>query len=195
MPTRRQVSWAAGNMVLTSRGEPLSCHYSVSICFVSSRSSRQRCMSAWSRQWRVSDQEDRTEKRLYLITKRQTGDRIFKEPRGAEYRMKRIGPRIEQTKENVRRFWTLAIDTDSLSHTSEVRLRPRKNSVRNVIERLQSVEGNMVVDSIEIGGQIEKGQGRHITTTESKQNIHRSGVLTALFGCYMQLVPHKTAAV
>ena len=38
----------------------LSCH-SVSVCFVSSRSSRQRCMSAWSGQWRLSDQEDRTE--------------------------------------------------------------------------------------------------------------------------------------
>ena len=33
----------------------------ISVCFVSSRSSRQRCTPAWSKQWRVSDQEDRTE--------------------------------------------------------------------------------------------------------------------------------------
>ena len=46
------------------RREPLSClscRQSVSVCFVSSRSSRQRCMSSWSRKWRVSDPEDMTE--------------------------------------------------------------------------------------------------------------------------------------
>ena len=39
----------------------MSCRHSVSVCFVSSRSLPQRCMSASSRQWCVSDHEDRME--------------------------------------------------------------------------------------------------------------------------------------
>ena len=46
---------------LMGRASVLSFADSVSVCIVPSRSSRQRCVSAWPRQWRVSDQEDRTE--------------------------------------------------------------------------------------------------------------------------------------
>ena len=46
---------------LMRRASVLSFADFISVCIVSSRSSRQICMSAWPRQWRVSDQEDRTE--------------------------------------------------------------------------------------------------------------------------------------
>ena len=46
-------------------------------------------------------------------------------------------------------------DSQSESY-GEVRLTSRKSSARNAIERLKSVEDNMVVDSIESRGQINK---------------------------------------
>ena len=54
---KKEKKWSC----LTWWGQLLSCRHSVSVYFVWSRSSRQRCMYAWSGQWRVSDQEDRTE--------------------------------------------------------------------------------------------------------------------------------------
>ena len=61
VPAWREAGSLSGKMVLCDfQGEPVCCCQSVSVCFVSARSSCHRCTSAWSRQWRVSDQEDRT---------------------------------------------------------------------------------------------------------------------------------------
>ena len=79
----RQEKWIS----LTSSCDLLSYH-SVSFCFVSSRSSRQRCLSAWSRQWRVYNREDRTE--VAACYQEETGWRQ------KEFQSKRTEPQVLQ---------------------------------------------------------------------------------------------------
>ena len=69
---------------LMRRASVLSFADLISVCIVSSRSSRQICMSAWPRQWRVSDQEDRTERSCVTPAKGLVSDRTKGMQRGAE---------------------------------------------------------------------------------------------------------------
>ena len=55
---------------------------------------------------------------------------------------------------------------DSLSLTSKVRLKQRKNGARNAVERLKSEEESLGFDSIESNRQVD----RYITTVQIKQN-------------------------
>ena len=68
------------------------------------------------------------------------------------------------TKENIRRSWTLAI-TASLSPT---RLKPQKNGARNAVERLKSVEENIMVSGIEGRRQTEN---HHPEKAECRQSL------------------------
>ena len=52
-----------------------------------------RMTPAWSRQWRVSDQEDRTEVAVCVISKRLVGDRVSLNHRGERCRVKTIRPK------------------------------------------------------------------------------------------------------
>ena len=69
-PTPREAGWASAKLVLFDFIGRAFVTSSFSFSFVvvvlvPFRSSRQWCISTWSRQWRVSDQEDRTEVAVY----------------------------------------------------------------------------------------------------------------------------------
>ena len=94
--TRRDVGWASwGNGSIRLHEKRLRLVViSVSVCFVSSRPSRQRCMSAWWRQWRVSDQQDGTE--VAVCHQQMSG-----------WRQKEFQSNIRevQSRESVKRIW------------------------------------------------------------------------------------------
>jgi len=145
----------------------LSCRHSVPVCLVRSRSSRHRCMSAWPRLaciWaRVQDRNSRMS----------SADTAWRWSSFSQ-RRQRCGVKNKQdraknwalwgAKGNIRRFWTMAID--SLSLTSKVRLKQRNNGARNAVERLKSEEESLGFDSIKSNRQVD----RHITTVQIKQN-------------------------
>ena len=142
----------------------LSCCHSVSVCFVSSRSSCQRCMYAWSKQWHVFDQEDRTkvavchhQKTGWRQNEFQSKSREGREVQSREWRgwdqdLSPVGycrKRLQVL--NSGHWWS-----EFESYQFYLRIKPWKTSARNDIERLKFVEENTVVHNIESRRQIKK---------------------------------------